>query len=179
MIGCAMRYAGIIENDVVNGEGICVSFFTQGCPHRCEGCFNPETWDYEGGHELPENIEDILYDKITANGVRRNFSILGGEPLCLKNQELVDRLTRFVKTRFPQIKIFLWTGYTMEELKRTDLAICNPTLERILDRVDVLITGRFILAERSLMLPLRGSRNQQIWRKNNGIFTLNKEENKC
>lgn len=161
-----MRYAGIIENDVVNGEGICVSFFTQGCPHRCEGCFNPETWDYEGGHELPENIEDILYDKIIANGVRRNFSILGGEPLCLKNQELIDRLTRFVRMRFPQIKIFIWTGYTMEELKQ----INNSVLEKILDRTDVLITGRFILAEKDLTLPLRGSHNQQIWRKNNGIF---------
>ena len=161
-----MRYAGIIENDVVNGEGICVSFFTQGCPHRCEGCFNPETWDYEGGHELPENIEDILYNKISANGIRRNFSILGGEPLCPENQELVDRLTRFVRARFPQLKIFIWTGYTMEELKQ----INNSVLEKILDRTDVLITGRFILAEKDLTLPLRGSYNQQIWRKNNGIF---------
>lgn len=170
------KYAALKENDIVNGEGVCVSFWVQGCPHHCPGCFNPETWDYEGGRELPKNIEDILYDKITANGVRRNFSILGGEPLCLKNQELVDRLTRFVRTRFPQIKIFLWTGYTMEELNRTDLAICNPVLKRILDRIDVLITGRFILAERDLTLPLRGSRNQQIWEKNNKNIFINTEE---
>ena len=57
-----MRYAGLNYNDVVNGQGVCVSFWTQGCPHHCEGCFNPETWSSEGGYELPSDIvSSLLY----------------------------------------------------------------------------------------------------------------------
>ena len=164
-----MKYAGIVENDVVNGIGICVSFFTQGCPHRCEGCFNPETWDFDGGKDVPENIEDIIYNAITANGVIRNFSVLGGEPLCRQNLELVDRLISFVRARFPHIKIFLWTGYTMDELS-------NPYVEsyklrnKILLNSDVIITGRFEKDKKDLTLLLRGSSNQEIWIREGHLF---------
>ena len=167
-----MKYAGIIENDVVNGIGICVSFFTQGCPHRCEGCFNPETWSFNGGKEVPSDIEDILYNAITANGIIRNFSVLGGEPLCPQNLELVDEITRYVKARFPYIKIYLWTGYDFDELNTIGYKPSTIMLKNILNRVDMLITGRFILDEKDLTLPLRGSRNQQIWEKKDGKFIL-------
>ena len=92
-----MRIAGINKNDVVNGEGICVALFTQGCPFHCKGCFNPETWDYNGGKEVP--ISDLISDveaAIAANGVPRNFSILGGEPLCKENFDAVCKLIEIV-----------------------------------------------------------------------------------
>ena len=81
-----MRYAALKENDIVNGEGVVVSLFMQGCPHHCHGCFNQETWDPQGGKEVDINkLIAEIEDAISANGVIRNFSILGGEPFAPYN----------------------------------------------------------------------------------------------
>lgn len=148
-----MRYAGIIKNDIANGPGVRVSFWTQGCPHRCPGCHNAETWDYNGGYEFTEQTMQDIIDAISANGIKRGFSILGGEPLCFKNLPLVDYVITRVKEVYPDISIYLWTGYSREEVD------CLPTLSQI----DVLIDGPFIAEERDITLPLCGSRNQRIW----------------
>ena len=74
-----MRYAGVIQNDVINGEGVCTSFFTQGCPHHCPGCFNPETWDPKGGIQLPVGYKEKIYKILTDNNIERNLSILPNE----------------------------------------------------------------------------------------------------
>ena len=131
-----MRIAGINKNDVVNGEGICVALFTQGCPFHCKGCFNPETWDYNGGKEVP--ISDLISNieaAIAANGVPRNFSILGGEPLIERNLEELKILLSTVKKDFPHITIFLWTGFTIEEL--------TSAQKEVTQYIDVLIDGQY------------------------------------
>ena len=156
-----MQYAGLNYNDVVNGQGVCVSFWTQGCPHHCKGCFNPETWSYSGGYELPSNIKGQIVKAISNNGIQRNFSILGGEPLCPENRKLVLEILTAVRAAYPNIKIFLWTGYIYEELTERQ----SETLDNILDTIDVLIDGPFIEAEKDLNLKLRGSKNQRVWRK--------------
>lgn len=80
-----MRYAGIIKNDTAAGEGVCVSFYTQGCPFRCDHCHNPQTWDFNGGKEFTQDTITEIIQAIKANGIIRNFCILGGEPLCPEN----------------------------------------------------------------------------------------------
>lgn len=153
-----MRYAGIIENDVVNGEGVCLSVFTQGCPHRCKGCFNSKTWDFNGGIKI-EDIDKFIKNiviKIRANGVHRNLSILGGEPLCKENQHFVFLLVKVVREVYPDIKIFLWTGYYLENVPK------NIYTDFILKNVNVIIDGPFIEEERDITLKLRGSKNQRI-----------------
>ena len=155
-----MRIAGINKNDVVNGEGICVALFTQGCPFHCKGCFNPETWDYNGGKEVP--ISDLISDveaAIAANGVPRNFSILGGEPLIERNLEELKILLSTVKKDFPHITIFLWTGFTIEEL--------TSAQKEVTQYIDVLIDGQYNEKLRDVSLHLRGSSNQRIFRANN------------
>ena len=152
------RYAGLITNDFVNGTGVCVSFWTQGCPHRCPGCHNPETWDFEGGKELPTDIRGQIIKAICANGIIRNFSILGGEPLCPQNLEEVDNIITSVRTAFPHIKIFIWTGYTLEELQKMK----NFHIINILSQIDVLIDGLYKENEKDITLELRGSKNQRI-----------------
>ena len=152
------RYAGLITNDFVNGTGVCVSFWTQGCPHRCPGCHNPETWDFEGGKELPTDIKGQIIKAICANGIIRNFSILGGEPLCPQNLEEVDNIITSVRTAFPHIKIFIWTGYTLEELQKMK----NFHIINILSQIDVLIDGLYKESEKDITLELRGSKNQRI-----------------
>lgn len=158
------RYNTIIDNDIVNGEGVCVSFFVQGCPHHCPGCFNEETWDFNGGLEYTDQIRWDIIKLIGANGLQRNFSILGGEPLALQNIPMVWEILVTVRHAYPHIKIFLWTGYTFSELMQRE----RGALRDILKTIDVLIDGPFIQEEADLSLKLRGSRNQHIWiRKDN------------
>lgn len=152
------KYAGLITNDFVNGIGTCVSFWTQGCPHKCYGCHNPETWDFNGGKIIPSDIKGQIIKAICANGITRNFSVLGGEPLCDENLDEVDKIITGVRTAYPQIKIFVWTGYILEELKEKK----NDKINHILSQIDVLIDGPFVQAERDITLELRGSRNQRI-----------------
>ena len=152
------RYAGLIKNDFANGTGTCVSFWTQGCPHRCPGCQNPETWNFNGGKEIPTDIRGQIIKAICANNITRNFSVLGGEPLCKENLEEVDKIITSVRTAFPQIKIFVWTGYLLEDLKKKH----DNKIDHILSQIDVLIDGPYIDAERDITLELRGSKNQRI-----------------
>lgn len=154
-----MNYASLNKNDIVNGEGVCVSFWVQGCPHRCSGCHNPEQWSFEGGQEFtPQTLEEIK-QAISANGICREFSILGGEPLCPENLFLTTLVIREVKQAYPDIKIYIWSGYTYEELQK----ISNPHLKYILETADYLIDGPYIAEQRDITLHLRGSKNQNIW----------------
>lgn len=151
-----MRIAGLTKNDTTNGEGICVSLWVQGCPHRCKGCHNPESWDFNGGEYKNNDILlEEIYDAISANGIQRNFSILGGEPLAPQNINDTYYILWEVKQRYPSIKTFVWTGYTLEQLK-------EMYKDTLLENVDVLIDGPFIKAERDITLKFRGSKNQRI-----------------
>ena len=155
-----MRYAGIIENDVVNGEGICLSYWTQGCPHKCEGCHNPETWNFNCGKEdSKENILNKILTLLNKNNIHRNLSILGGEPLCDENIDFTMEILKQVKQKYPSIKTFVWTGYTYEEL-------CKLYKNIIFDNIDVLIDGKYDKNQRDITLKLRGSKNQRVLRKN-------------
>lgn len=154
-----MHIAGIEANDFINGEGVSVSLWMQGCPFHCKGCQNPETWSFDGGIEIEyDNLINKLINLISENGIQRNFSILGGEPLAPSNFAITTQIIDKIKKIFPNIKIFIWTGYTLEELKE------NKYYSYFLNNspVDVLITGRYIEEERDITLKWRGSRNQKI-----------------
>ena len=153
-----MRYADIIKNDIMAAPGISLSVYLQGCPHHCPGCHNPETWDFEGGKEFTYDTLTEIFEGIKANGLERSLSILGGEPLCPENQFLTNMIISEVRKRYPDIKIYVWTGYLYEELLKNS----SKLLEQILASIDVLIDGPFIESERDITLPLRGSRNQKI-----------------
>ena len=153
-----MRFAGIMENDFTDGIGISVSFWTQGCPHHCKGCHNPDTWDFNGGNVLPDNYIQKTIESIYKNGVRRNLSVLGGEPLCNENSEIVYNLLRGVKEHDSSIRTFLWTGYSYEDLLKSENSYTRDSLKYI----DVLIDGPFILKYRDITLHLKGSTNQRV-----------------
>lgn len=153
-----MRYAGLNKNDMSAAPGVSVTFYTQGCPHHCKGCHNPETWDYEGGKPFtPDIIKEIL-DALKANNITRTLCIMGGEPLCPENSFLVHLLINEVKRHYNDILIYIWTGYYYEDL----LARGDDRINQILSLTDVLIDGPFILSKRDVTLPLRGSSNQSI-----------------
>lgn len=153
-----MQYAGLIKNDFSAAPGVSVSFYTQGCPHRCSGCHNPETWDFNGGQEFTADILNEIIDALQANDIKRSLCIMGGEPLCLENEFLTCMVIKHVKERLPDVPIYIWTGYTYEQI----LSSSNPRLKAILELTDYIIDGPYIEAERDITLPMRGSRNQRV-----------------
>ena len=153
-----MRYAGINYNDMCAAPGVSVTLFTQGCPHHCEGCHNPETWDFNGGNEFTSEVLRKIVVGLTKNGIKRSFCIMGGEPLCEQNTLLTLMTIQYVKQHLPEVKIYLWTGYYYEELLKSP----DPKIPLILKEVDVLIDGPFINSLRDITLKMRGSSNQNI-----------------
>ena len=149
-----MRFSKIKDNDIANGEGIVMSLWTQGCPHHCKGCFNMETWDFNGGKEFKEEDKEYILQNIDKNNIKRNLSILGGEPLCNQNIQGVISLCKAFKEKYPEKIIYVWTGYVLEEF--------NDTQKEILDYIDILIDGKFEIDNKDLSLKLRGSTNQRI-----------------
>lgn len=149
-----MRYSQIKNNDIVNGKGIMMSLWTQGCHHHCKGCFNPETWNFNGGMEFTEEQEQYILDNINAYNVSRNLSILGGEPLCPQNVDGVISLCKKFKEKYPEKLIYIWTGYTVENF--------NETQKEVLKYIDVLVDGQFVKDLKNLSLKLRGSSNQRV-----------------
>ena len=153
-----MKYAGLMENDFTDGEGVCVSLWTQGCPHHCPGCHNPETWDFDGGYDVPDDIRGEIIKAISANNITRNFSILGGEPFAEQNLDFVLSVISSVRIAYPHIKTYIWSGYTFKELIENK----DKRIIEILKQANYLIDGRYEEKLRNVTLPLRGSSNQNI-----------------
>lgn len=149
-----MRINRIKDNDIANGLGITMSIWTQGCPHHCKGCFNGETWSFTGGEEFTEDKLNYIIDNIDKNNIKRDLSILGGEPLCPENIEGVIYLCKAFKNRYPEKKIYLWTGYIVENF--------NGLQKEILKYADILVDGKFEEDKKNISLTLRGSSNQRV-----------------
>ena len=150
-----MKYSGIIANDIAAAPGLSLSLFVQGCPHHCPGCHNPETWDFDGGLDFTIDTLDEILNGLNAQGIRRNFCLMGGEPLCEENLFLSYLVISAIKEQIPDTPIYVWTGYTLEQL----LERSNPKVANILELTDYLIDGPYKMEERDLTLEMRGSRN--------------------
>lgn len=153
-----MKYAAIKLNDVANAPGIALSFYTQGCPHHCENCFNPETWDPNGGQEFTQETLDTILNNIRANGIHRSLCVLGGEPLSDDNALLTQLVIDSVKEKYPDTPVYVWTGYTLKQLLERN----NKRVKDILKSIDYLIDGPYIESLKNINLPMRGSSNQQV-----------------
>ncbi len=148
----ALRIAGIIDESIVDGPGIRYVIFVQGCPHRCEGCHNEQTHDFQGGINV--RLSQLL-EEIDADPMITGVTFSGGEPFC--QPEPLAVLADEVKRRGLDLLIF--SGYTWDEL--SCMAADSGAVKRLLDTADRLIDGPFVLAERDLELAFRGSRNQR------------------
>ncbi|MBR4783884.1 MAG: anaerobic ribonucleoside-triphosphate reductase activating protein [Fibrobacter sp.] len=148
-----LRIAGIEPESFVDGPGIRMTIFTQGCHHNCPGCQNPQTHDFNGGRDIDiEEIVSMLDDNPLLDGV--TFS--GGDPM--DQAEALIPLARIIKERGLNLVIF--TGYTYERLM--ELAAGRPGFTELLSYADILIDGPFIMAKKSLEIKFRGSSNQRI-----------------
>lgn len=150
-----MRYSQIREMDISNGPGIGVALFVQGCPIHCPECFNQDTWDFDGGKEWTQEIEDKFLELCKRPHIER-VSILGGEPLAKENIRTVVMLCNKIKAECPKLKIWLYTGYVMN-FNWSDL-----DYKELNDCVDYIVTGPYVHAQRDMNLLYRGSANQKI-----------------
>lgn len=127
-------------------------------PHRCKGCHNPETWDFDGGKDFTPQVLNEIVAALTANGINRSFCLMGGEPLCDENLELAALVLSHIREKVPGTKVYIWTGFIYENLLKKQ----SPELQKILEMADVLVDGPYIEELRDITLPLRGSSNQRI-----------------
>lgn len=164
-----MRYASIRSMDISNGEGIGVALFVQGCHFHCKDCFNPETWDFQGGEDWTEDTKNTFFQLCKKPYVKR-VSILGGEPLANENVETVLELVKEIGEKFPDKKIWIYTGYKWESIL-FPIVTDNLDFERekileerreVLNYIDILVDGRFDTEKKDVNLKWKGSWNQRV-----------------
>lgn len=148
-----LRLAGVIRESIVDGPGIRMTVFTQGCPHHCKGCHNEQTWDFECGYE--SSTERIL-EEAQKDPLLKGLTFSGGEPFSqAENMAILAKDAKALG-----YDIFCYTGYTFEKLVQE--FDTHPEYKALLEQCDWLVDGPFVLEKRSLMLKFRGSTNQRI-----------------
>lgn len=156
-----MYYGEIKDCDIANGVGVRVTLFVSGCTNACPGCFQPQTWDFEYGKKFTEEtMQEIL--KLLNKSYIRGLTLLGGEPMEPKNQEQICEIVKRVKREYPNKDIWLFTGFTFEELRAKGSYSNTKETEEILANIDVLVDGRFVEEKKDLTLRFRGSSNQRL-----------------
>ncbi len=142
--------SGIVSDSIVDGPGIRTTIFSQGCPHHCEGCHNPETWEFGCGTQMDE---ERLLQIVEENPLCRGVTFSGGEPFA--QAAGFAKLARLLKSKGYEVASY--SGYTFEQLLSG-----NDAQRELLKTIDILIDGPFLLGERSLEISFRGSKNQRI-----------------
>ena len=142
--------SGIVGDSIVDGPGIRTTVFSQGCPHHCEGCHNPETWEFGCGTLMDE---ETIVEIVKSNPLCRGVTFSGGEPFAQGTG--FAKLAKLLKAEGYEVASY--SGYTFEQLMKG-----NADQKELLASIDVLIDGPFLIHERSLELSFRGSRNQRI-----------------
>ena len=146
-----MRYNLIRKMDISNGPGVRVSIFMQGCSFHCKKCFNPETWDFEGGQEFTEDTINKVLELSDKKEVK-GLSILGGEPMHPTNIEGTTKLAKAFKEKYPEKNIWAWSGFKYEDIKNND----------VFNYIDVLVDGQYKDELHDPTLKWRGSSNQRV-----------------
>jgi len=150
-----MNYVEIKKCDIANGVGIRVSLFVSGCTHKCKGCFNSEAWDFNFGRKFDDKTFSELLEFLTPIYID-GLSLLGGEPFENENAKTLTQYIKKIKEILPKKTIWAYSGYTYEEITKDKIK------NELLELVDILIDGRFILELKNPSLAFRGSENQRI-----------------
>ncbi len=146
-----LRISEIISDSIVDGPGLRMTVFVQGCPHHCEGCHNPQTHDFLGGRDIDT---DEIVEKYKKNPLLDGITLSGGEPFC----QAISLLDLVKKIKALGGNIFAYSGFTYEKLMEN----CTEGSKELLEACDYLVDGKFILAQRDLTLNFKGSANQRI-----------------
>lgn len=156
-----MNYAEIKNLDIANGPGLRVSLFVSGCTHHCKGCFNPESWDFNYGQPFTEATEEELLSLLENEHIR-GLSLLGGEPFEPANQAVLGPFLQRVKAKFPYKDVWCYSGYNFEQDMLTGNLGPWEITEQMLNCIDVLVDGEFVIELKNPNLRFRGSANQRV-----------------
>ena len=156
-----MNYGEIKNCDIANGIGVRVTLFVSGCTNHCEGCFQPETWDFGYGKAFTGETEDHILELLDADYID-GLTVLGGEPFEPENQRALLPFLCRVKEKFPDKTIWAFTGFTYKTLLRQGSHPNCEVTEDLLSLVDVLVDGRFEQDRKDITLRFRGSSNQRV-----------------
>ena len=154
-----MKYHNITKADMLNGEGLRVVLWTSGCSHRCQACQNAITWDHEDGLEFDDAAKKEIFLELEHDWCC-GLTLSGGDPLFLQNRECIANLVMEVKEKYPDKNIWCYTGYTWDEILAQSKN--DKNLKIILDNIDVLLDGKFVLRLACEKLQYVGSSNQCI-----------------
>lgn len=155
-------YYGEIKNcDIANGEGVRVTLFVSGCTNRCEGCFQPQTWDFGYGNPFTEEVQEKILAMLEPEYID-GLTLLGGEPFEPENQRALLPFVKKVKERYPQKNIWAFTGFTIERLWEEEPHPRCEVTDQLLSMIDILVDGKFELDKKNIRLKFRGSENQRI-----------------
>lgn len=156
-----MHYGQIKNCDIANGEGVRVTLFVSGCTNRCEGCFQPETWDFKYGSPFTPETEDQILSMLKPDYIN-GLTLLGGEPFEPENQRALLPFLKRVRAAYPHKTVWAFSGFTLEELlAKTPHPRCEVT-DEMLSLIDVLVDGKFIQSKKNISLRFRGSENQRL-----------------
>lgn len=156
-----MHYGEIKNCDIANGIGVRVSLFVSGCTNHCEGCFQPETWDFNYGNDFTEETENRILEML-APDYTCGLTVLGGEPFEPENQRVLVDFLRKVRRKYPEKSIWCFTGFTLEMLETEGTHCHCEVTEEMLSLIDVLVDGRFDKNKKNISLRFRGSENQRL-----------------
>lgn len=156
-----MHYGTIKNCDIANGIGVRVSLFVSGCRNACPNCFQPETWDFAHGEPFTAETENKLIAMLAPDYIA-GLTVLGGEPLEPENQRALLPFLKKVREAYPAKTIWIYTGFTLEELSADSCRANTEWIGEILAVADVLVDGRFIEAQKDITLRFRGSKNQRL-----------------
>lgn len=155
-----MNYAEIKYCDIANGPGVRTSLFVSGCTHRCKGCFNEIAWDFNYGKPFTKDTASAILDSLKPAYIT-GFTLLGGEPLDPKNQPEVLNLLRQIKAEYPSKSVWCFTGYLFDKDILNNMCKVLPHTREILNYIDVLVDGPFMIDKKDMMLKFKGSSNQR------------------
>lgn len=155
-----MYYATIKEVDIANGTGVRVSLFVSGCTHHCPECFNEVAWDFHYGEEFSQKTIDYILNALKPTHIK-GLSLLGGEPMEPSNQQGLLPLLKQMHEMYPSKDVWCYTGYLFEDLQKGGKVHTDIT-DELLNYIDILVDGPFILAQKNIRLKFRGSNNQRI-----------------
>lgn len=152
-----MNYTRLLKADIANGPGFRLTLWVTGCMRKCPGCFNEAAQDHNFGEKFTYEVKEKIFKEL-ANPTCDGFSLMGGEPMSKlsDNRKQVIQLCKECKEKFPDKDIWMWSGYTFEELK------ADETTREILDYIDVLVDGPFVQEKKDPSCPYRGSTNQRV-----------------
>lgn len=156
-----MHYGEIKNCDIANGVGVRVSLFVSGCTNHCEGCFQPETWDFNYGNDFTEETENRILEMLAPDYIC-GLTVLGGEPFEPENQRVLVDFLRKVRRKYPEKSIWCFTGFTLEMLETEGTHCHCEATEEMLSLIDVLVDGRFDKNKKNISLRFLGSENQRL-----------------